>query len=99
MAKAPLTIDHIKTGKYVLHIESVGLTRDQSSPALRRYVAKRATLGFLIYPPERRVYVYRPGYASQQLDNSQSVSGSRTPRLHLGPDGNLAITRLTAFLK
>ena len=29
MARVPLTIDHIKTGKYVLNVESVGLTQDQ----------------------------------------------------------------------
>jgi hypothetical protein len=29
MAKVRLTIDHIKTGKYVLNVESVGLTQDQ----------------------------------------------------------------------
>jgi Uma2 family endonuclease len=96
MAKVPLTIDHIKTGKYVLNVDA--LTQQQSvfapicpdfvielwSPSdilkdiqfkLDEYVANGATLGFLIYPPQRRVYVYRPGYAPQQLDNPQSVSG------------------------
>src|SRR5215831_9975585 len=29
MAKVPLTIDHIRTGKFVLNVESVGLTQDQ----------------------------------------------------------------------
>jgi Uma2 family endonuclease len=29
MAKVPLTVDHLKTGKYVLNVESVGLTPEQ----------------------------------------------------------------------
>ena len=29
MAKVPLTADHIKTGKFVLNTESVGLNREQ----------------------------------------------------------------------
>ena len=29
MAKVPLTIDHVKTGKFVLNIESVGLSPEQ----------------------------------------------------------------------
>jgi hypothetical protein len=83
MAKVPLTIDHIKTGRYVLNVESVGLTElwspsdilEEIQFKLDEYVANGATLGFLIYPQQRRVYVYRPGYAPQQLDNPQSASG------------------------
>ena len=29
MAKVPLTVDHIRTGKYVINVESVGLTQEQ----------------------------------------------------------------------
>src|SRR5260370_41761223 len=29
MAKVPLTIDHVKTGKFILNVESVGLRPDQ----------------------------------------------------------------------
>jgi Uma2 family endonuclease len=187
MARVPLTIDHIKTGKYVLNVESVGLTQDQffrlcgDNPELRleltaqkeiivmsptnsktgmrnaeinrqlgnwakqdgrgvffdsntgfvlpnganrspdaswilrsrwdaltpqqqsvfapicpdfvielwsasdilkeiqfkleEYVANGATLGFLVYPPQRCVYVYRPNQTPQRLDNPGSVSG------------------------
>jgi hypothetical protein len=39
MAKVPLTVDDLKTGKYI---------------------ANGAHLGFLIYPPKRQVYGYRP---------------------------------------
>src|SRR5262249_44003963 len=87
MARIPLTIDHIKTGKYVLNIESVGLTQDQLCSLsdilnevqfklqfkLDEYVANGAKFGFLIYPPQRNVYVYRPGHIPQRLDNIQSV--------------------------
>jgi Uma2 family endonuclease len=187
MARVPLTIDHTKTGKYVLNVESVGLTQDQffrlcgDNPELRleltaqkeiivmsptnsktgmrnaeinrqlgnwakkddrgvffdsntgfvlpnganrspdaswilrprwdaltpqqqslfapicpdfvielwspsdilkeiqfkldEYVANGAILGFLIYPPNQCVYVYRPKQPPQRLDNPQFVSG------------------------
>jgi len=39
------------------------------------YGANGAKLGFLIYPPQRNVYVYRSGHAPQRLDNPQSVPG------------------------
>jgi Uma2 family endonuclease len=42
---------------------------------LDEYVANGAKLGFLIYPPQRNIYVYRPGHALQRLDNPQSVPG------------------------
>ena len=29
MAKVPLTVDHIRTGKYVINVESVGFTQEQ----------------------------------------------------------------------
>ena len=29
MPKVPLTVDHLKTGKYVLNVESVGLSPEQ----------------------------------------------------------------------
>jgi Uma2 family endonuclease len=187
MARVPLTIDHIKTGRYVLNVESVGLSQDQffrlcgDNPELRleltaqkeiivmsttnsktgmrkaeinrqlgnwakqdgrgvffdsntgfvlpnganrspdaswilrsrwdaltpqeqsvfapicpdfaielwspgdilkeiqfkldEYVANGAILGFLIYPPQRHVYVHRPNQPPQRLDNPQFVSG------------------------
>jgi Uma2 family endonuclease len=36
-----------------------------------------AKLGFLIYPPQRNVYVYRPDHIPQRLDNPQSAPGDR----------------------
>ena len=108
MAKVSLTIDQIKSGKYVLNVESVELTQDQSfrlcgdNPELRleltaqkeiigmppahsktgmriaemdEYGANGAKLGFLIYPPQRQVYIYRPDQTPQCLDNPQSVPG------------------------
>jgi len=70
---------------------------DEIQFKLDEYVANGAKLGFLIYPPQRNVYVYRPGHAPQRLDNPQSVPGDPEPWLHPGPGGNLAITRLTAY--
>jgi hypothetical protein len=101
MARIPLTIDHIKTGKYVLNIESVGLTQDQLCSLsdilnevqfklqfkLDEYVANGAKFGFLIYPPQRNVYVYRPGRIPRRLGNIQSVRGE--PEL---PDFTLDLT-------
>jgi len=94
MARVPLTIDHNRTGKYVLNFEPDAswilrprwdtLTPQQQSVCapicpdfvielwspsdilneiqfkLDEYVANGAKLGFLIYPPQRNVYVYRP---------------------------------------
>jgi hypothetical protein len=40
---------------------------------LDEYVANGAKLGFLIYPPEWNIYVYRPGHIRQCLDSPQSV--------------------------
>lgn len=42
---------------------------------LEEYVANGAKLGFLIYPPDRQVYVYRPDRAPQRIDNPESISG------------------------
>ena len=39
------------------------------------YMANGAQLGWLIDPQERRVYVYRPGAAVEQLDDPRAVSG------------------------
>ncbi|HEY2384546.1 MAG TPA: Uma2 family endonuclease [Terriglobia bacterium] len=42
---------------------------------LEEYVANGAKLGFLIYPPDRQVYVYSPDQTPQLLDNPESISG------------------------
>jgi len=70
---------------------------DEIQFKLDEYVANGAKLGFLIYPPQRNVYVYRPGHIPQRLDSPQSAP--RDPELQgfIWPDGNLPITRLTAY--
>jgi Uma2 family endonuclease len=42
---------------------------------MAEYVANGARLGWLLYPPERRVYVYRPNAPVEQLDNPDKLSG------------------------
>lgn len=101
MARVPLTVDHIRTGKFVINVESVGLSPEQffrlcgDNPELRleltaqkeiivmlwsashslnelefkldEYVANGAKLGFLVYPPQQQVFVYRPNQTPQCL--------------------------------
>ena len=107
MARVPLTVDHIRTGKYVMNVESVGLSPEQffrlcgDNPELRleltarkeiivelwspsdslnelefkldEYVANGAKLGFLIYPPQQQVFVYRPNQTPQCLQQPSAV--------------------------
>jgi Uma2 family endonuclease len=42
---------------------------------MQEYIDNGAQLGWLIDPVEKRVHVYRPGFAIEILDNPQSVSG------------------------
>ncbi|HZR98266.1 MAG TPA: Uma2 family endonuclease [Chloroflexota bacterium] len=42
---------------------------------MKEYLANGARLGWLLYPPERRVYVYRPGVPVEQRDNPATLSG------------------------
>jgi Uma2 family endonuclease len=42
---------------------------------MEEYLANGARLGWLLYPPERRVYVYRPGAPVERLDNPETLSG------------------------
>jgi len=44
---------------------------------LEEYMANGASLGWLIDPSTRRVYVYRPNQEVVVLDNPESVSGER----------------------
>jgi Uma2 family endonuclease len=40
------------------------------------YLENGALLGWLIDPMNRRVYIYRPGQAVEDLDSPATVSGS-----------------------
>lgn len=42
---------------------------------MAEYLANGSRLGWLLYPPERRVWVYRPGAPVERLDQPESVSG------------------------
>jgi Uma2 family endonuclease len=42
---------------------------------MEEYLANGAQLGWLLYPPERRVYVYRPGAAVEVLENPERLAG------------------------
>jgi Uma2 family endonuclease len=42
---------------------------------MAEYLANGARLGWLLYPPERRVYVYRPGAPVEQLDHPEALAG------------------------
>lgn len=42
---------------------------------MNEYIANGAQLGWLIDPQERRVYIYRPGAAVEELNAPQTISG------------------------
>ena len=42
---------------------------------MEEYIENGAQLGWLIDPPKKKVYVYRPQAAVEVLDNPQTVSG------------------------
>jgi Uma2 family endonuclease len=41
---------------------------------MNEYLSNGARLGFLIYPPKRQVYIYRPNRSPERLDDPVSVS-------------------------
>ena len=43
---------------------------------LREYLDNGARLGWLIDPPDKRAYVYRPGQPVEALDNPATLSGA-----------------------
>ena len=51
--------------------DSLGVTKDK----MEEYVANGAQLGWLIDPERRRVHVYRPGAAVEELDAPDAISG------------------------
>jgi Uma2 family endonuclease len=42
---------------------------------MEEYIANGAELGWLIDPLERKVHIYRPGLASEILNDPETVSG------------------------
>jgi Uma2 family endonuclease len=61
---------------FVVNLWSPSDTLNEIQFKMNEYIANGATLGFLIYPPQRQVYVYRPGQPPQRLDNPTLVSAA-----------------------
>jgi Uma2 family endonuclease len=59
---------------FVVELWSPSDTLKEIQFKMDEYVANGAHLGFLIYPPQQHVYVYRPGQNPQRLDQPASVS-------------------------
>jgi Uma2 family endonuclease len=60
---------------FVIELWSPSDTLKEIQFKLGEYLANGARLGFLIYPPKRQIYVYRPDEAIVCLNQPNSVSG------------------------
>ncbi|MDQ1590492.1 MAG: hypothetical protein QOG71_1119 [Pyrinomonadaceae bacterium] len=60
---------------FVVELRSRTDTLKNLRQKMAEYMANGAQLGWLIDPQERRVYVYRPGAAVEELDDPRVVSG------------------------
>lgn len=60
---------------FVIELRSPSDRLEVLQDKMREYLENGARLGWLIDPPDQRVYVYRPGVAVQRLDNPTVVSG------------------------
>lgn len=60
---------------FVVELRSRTDTLKNLRQKMEEYMANGAQLGWLIDPQERRVYVYRPGAAAEELDDPRSISG------------------------
>ena len=80
MAKVRLTIDHIKTGKYVLNVESVGLTQDQvfrlcgDNPELRLELTAQKEI--IVMSPTNSKTGMRNAEINRQLGNWAKQDGT-----------------------
>jgi Uma2 family endonuclease len=61
---------------FVLELWSPSDRLSDLQAKMDEYLQNGAQLGWLLYPPERCVYVYRPGAAVERLDNHTKVSGN-----------------------
>ena len=59
---------------FVIELWSPSDTLREIQFKLNEYVANGAKLGFLIYPPQQQVFVYRPGQNPQCLQQPSAVS-------------------------
>lgn len=60
---------------FVVELRSRTDTLKNLRRKMEEYMANGAQLGWLIDPQERRVYVYRPGAAVEELDDPRTISG------------------------
>jgi Uma2 family endonuclease len=60
---------------FVLELWSPSDRLQDVQAKMTEYLANGARLGWLLYPPERRVYVYRPGAPVEQLDAPEKLAG------------------------
>ncbi len=60
---------------FVLELWSPSDRLEDIQAKMAEYLANGARLGWLLYPPERRVFVYRPGAAVERMDQPDAVSG------------------------
>jgi len=60
---------------FVLELRSPSDTLRDLQAKMSEYLANGARLGWLLDPPTRRVYVYRPGAPIERLDDPETVSG------------------------
>jgi Uma2 family endonuclease len=60
---------------FVVELRSPSDTLKDLQDKMQQYIDNGVRLGWLIDRKRRRVYVYRPGVAVQQLDNPETVSG------------------------
>lgn len=60
---------------FVIELRSPSDDLAEMQAKMKEYIANGARLGWLIDPEERRVFVYRPGAAVEELKNVTRVSG------------------------
>jgi Uma2 family endonuclease len=63
------------TPEFVVELRSKSGTLTDLQDKMQQYIDNGIKLGWLLDRKQRRVYVYRPGVAVQQLDNPETVSG------------------------
>jgi len=80
MAKVPLTVDHVRTGKYVINVESVGLTQEQffrlcgDNPELRLELTAQKEI--IVMSPTNSKTGMRNGEINRQLGNWAKQDGT-----------------------
>jgi len=60
---------------FVVELRSESDSLKKLQAKMREYIENGASLGWLIDPTKKRVYVYRPNVETQILDNPKEVSG------------------------